>query len=255
MFETYLIHQQGDPETRKRFTFAVSLAVAATLTSGMALFATEKMNISKVSAPKSDFLIFSLDELEPPPPPQPPAAPAAATPEPPDVDDIPTDDVEEQPPDEVPTDLPKRRSTGDVLKNIGGPQGNPLGFGTDPTSTCIVGCGPQIKQKQPSTGKQKPPPEVDFAALTCRVCPDPPQKDLQRTSAALMGKRGLSNRTRFCVESDGRVASVSTRRSSGDGDVDRVIKQTVKGWRFAPMRVDGRARKACSVYTFDIRFE
>lgn len=261
MFDTYLIHQQPDPRLRKRMAFATSLAIATTLMSGAFLWVTEKMQISMVSPPGSDFLIFALEELTAPPPPPPPAAPAGAVEDPPEeVEDEDPDILEdpEQPPDEVPTEIPKtKRSKSDVLKSIGNSQGTGMGIGLGigtGTGTCVVGCG-QVKVKTPTTTTTKPPPEVDFSALTCRVCPDPPQKELARSQAAMMGRPSVSNKTRFCVDASGKVESVSVRRKSGDADVDRIIKQTVRKWRFAPMKVDGRARKACSTAAFDIKFE
>jgi TonB family protein len=78
---------------------------------------------------------------------------------------------------------------------------------------------------------------------------------LQQTASAMLGKRGVDGRTRFCVDANGRVDAVSIVESSGDPEVDRVLAATVRGWRFAPMRVDGRPRKTCSSASFDIHFE
>lgn len=257
MFETYLIEQRVDPQIRRRFTFALGAVVVATVASGALMWAMEKMHVTRVGAPTSDYLVFALDQVEPPPPPAPPAAPSAAPADPPD-EDTPVEDIMEDPvqPTEVPDDIPNpRKSARDVLSQVGGGGDNPFGVpGGDPNSKCVVGCGPVVKVPT-AASEPKAPREVDFSALGCRVCPDPDQKALQHTSAALMGKHGVSNKTRFCVESSGKVSAVTTARGSGDRDVDRIIKETVRAWRFAPMLVDGRARKACSVASFDIRFE
>jgi protein TonB len=259
MFETYLVHQEVDPKIRRRFTFALSAAVVATVASGVMLWTVEKMHISRVGAPTSDFLIFALDEFVPPPQEPPPLLAGGETEDQDDVEEDPPEDILEEPtqPQETPNEIPKAKSSAkDVLARAGAGAGSPFGVpGGDPNSTCIVGCGRGVATPTTDGGDKKPPPEVDFSALTCRVCPDPDQKALQRTGAGLMNRRALSNKTRFCVESDGKVSSVSVRRSSGDKDVDRIIKQTVARWRFAPMMVGGRARKACSTASFDIRFE
>ncbi|RMG99237.1 MAG: TonB family protein [Deltaproteobacteria bacterium] len=86
--------------------------------------------------------------------------------------------------------------------------------------------------------------------------PDPDKKKLQATKAAMFDRRGGVNKTYFCVSEQGKVVDVrTTKKFPGDPQVDKIIRDTVKKWRFRPFLVGGKPRKTCTTYTFEIHFK
>jgi protein TonB len=94
---------------------------------------------------------------------------------------------------------------------------------------------------------------VARSQLECEYCPDPGLDALRATTAGRQ-RRGGQNRTKLCTDDRGHVVSVRTQKSHGDPRVDRVVRDTVRRWRFRPFRVGGKAKPACSTVRFDIQF-
>ncbi|NJK32685.1 MAG: hypothetical protein HC927_09900, partial [Deltaproteobacteria bacterium] len=118
----------------------------------------------------------------------------------------------------------------------------------------VPGGGATIKTA--STGKTasaKKPLSTVMAQAT--YAPDPDQKLLQATKAARFDKRGGTNTTSFCVDASGKTVDVKTvKKFPNDPQVDKIIADTIKKWRFKPFEVGGKAVKTCSERTFKITF-
>ncbi|NJK32726.1 MAG: hypothetical protein HC927_10135 [Deltaproteobacteria bacterium] len=85
--------------------------------------------------------------------------------------------------------------------------------------------------------------------------PDPDAKLLQATKAARFDKRPGKNTTSFCIDTRGKVVDVKTKaKFPGDPQVDRIIADTVRKWRFTPFEVGGKPVKTCTERTFSISF-
>ena len=78
--------------------------------------------------------------------------------------------------------------------------------------------------------------------------------DLLRTLAGQRNQGGTSV-VEFCIDTDGHVEDVRTKRSHGDREVDRVCREALSRWRFSPMAVRGKAQRTCSEMSFVIAFE
>ena len=86
--------------------------------------------------------------------------------------------------------------------------------------------------------------------------PTPNQKDFQQTKAARFDKRDGTNKTSFCVDTNGKVVDVKTKtKFPGDPQVDKIIRDTIKKWRFKPFIVGGKPVKTCTERTFKIKFK
>lgn len=266
MFEAVLHASSPDTQRNQRLMLAASIAVA-TMT---ALFATtwtfDKFGIDRIGGPHSTLEVMQFSLLPTPPPPATPkvpedeaedtraAGPAAAATE-----------VLEESPDEVfarphaPSgEIPSGKATGDgssKIPSIGGPAGvcgkGPIACAPS-TGTCV---GPHCRTSDPGPASL-PPADVEFSALRCLACADPNQDQLRKTVSSLHKRQG-SVTVDFCVAGDGRVERGSLRitRSFGDSGVDNIVRDAVGGWRFAPMKVAGKTRRACSSRRFNIRFD
>lgn len=82
--------------------------------------------------------------------------------------------------------------------------------------------------------------------------PEPDPKLLSTTRAAKK-KRPVSGVVRYCVDARGRTIGLESR-PPGDPQIDRILRDTVAGWRFRPLQVDGKPQTACTTVTFDLRF-
>lgn len=64
------------------------------------------------------------------------------------------------------------------------------------------------------------------------------------------------NTTAFCVDVNGRVTDVRTRERFPDGpEVDEILRDAVKTWRYKPVLIDGQPREICTERRFVIVFE
>jgi len=254
---------QGLDEQRSRRSAASMVAAMAMTACALSTaYLMDAMQVHRVSAPEGlATLEWSLFEAPPPAPPPPKLGGGAAQER---ADDAPPDPEPRKPraaepsPDAVPADprptphgVPNA-AMGHGVPGPGLPNGVPHGVGKVPCPGC-VGDGPV----PPAIGVPKraaAPKPVPLEALACRVCPDPDPKKLARTRPALSGSRGGANVTAFCVDEHGKAFDVRTKKTFGDASVDRIALDTVRRWRFEPMRVGGQTRKVCSSVSFHIEF-
>lgn len=259
MFDTYMDAHALDPHMRRRMTLAMGSAVIASALAVGAYAGAEKLSITRVGAPhvEVDFLIASTVAVPlaaPPPESPPPASTNAATP---DVDPAPTparDAVEDV------LEPPRKSTTPGTAKHEGvGIPGAATGVPMPPGMPCLGGnCSigtttPMVPRVTPTT---TPPPKVKLEVIESRLrfSPDPSRELLLATRAGA-ARRGGTSVVEFCVGADGKLDAIETERSSGDADVDRICRDTLKRWRFSPMLVDGRAKRVCSEVSFVIAFE
>jgi hypothetical protein len=73
------------------------------------------------------------------------------------------------------------------------------------------------------------------------------QTEARRTKTPLIGI------VPFCIGVNGKPTYVETP-STGDAEVDVLLRKAVNSWRFRPFIVHGIARKACSAAEFEISF-
>lgn len=107
-----------------------------------------------------------------------------------------------------------------------------------------------------SVSAKNAPEPLDVVLQRAIYTPDPDPKLLARTKTGMLSRHDGVNRTAFCIDARGKTVSVRTaKRFEGDPQVDEICLDAVKQWRFEPFRIDGRARRVCSVAVFEIRFE
>jgi hypothetical protein len=86
--------------------------------------------------------------------------------------------------------------------------------------------------------------------------PDPDSAKLQQTKAARFDRADGMSAVAFCVEPDGSTAHIHTiQKFPGDPQIDQIIRETVEGWRFKPVIVDGAAVQVCTEKSFMLRFK
>ncbi|EDM74673.1 hypothetical protein PPSIR1_11826, partial [Plesiocystis pacifica SIR-1] len=57
-------------------------------------------------------------------------------------------------------------------------------------------------------------------------------------------------------DTKGKVVDVKTKtKFPGDPQVDKIIRDTIKKWRFKPFVVGGKPVKTCTERTFKIKFK
>lgn len=262
MFDVYVHAHAVDPRARTRMMALVGGAAIVTTTALAGFVTVQKLGIRKVGAPSIEhMLVLPLDvgaaPLTPPPPPPGPSpdrSSASAT----DPETPPDRDVHDDAPLERAKPSPTRDGTHrgpDVGEITGrGPIG-PLHPGTCPVPGACANVPRGTKPTPPLLPSETrvfvPIASMEEAVL---FSPDPSEAALQRTPAG-MAKRGGTSSVAFCIDTDGQISSTRTRRSAGDGDVDRICRETVARWRFRPFRVDGIAHATCSEVTFQIAFE
>jgi TonB family protein len=272
MFEATLYTADLDRSRLQRLTLAAAIAIAATTAGIASMWTLDQLHIDRISGPSQQFELAQLSMLPPPPPVVPPPPPEDDT-----EDQKPADPVSsereqvessdaddsidaEDSPSEIPEPrtiaAPRKQGIPD-LGQSGCPGGVCQGVaktGPDGGSPCL---GPLCGNRSTSpTIESGPPKEVEFSALRCLACADPDRAALRKTTASVQGREGKVT-ARFCVDAGGRVEanSISIERSYGDAAVDRIVRATIKGWRFSPMKVGNQARRACSSVSFNIRFD
>lgn len=265
MFDVYMHAHAIDPRARRKMMAFMSVAVIATTVSLGSALVGERLGIQRVGAPKVEgLLVLPADQVPAPlvsPPPdggKPVDSAAAVTvdPEtPPERDHKPTVERDLAP---IESDHARDDAGSGPGPSVLGPT-NPIGPVCASCLPCAVPgtCArvPPTTAKPPTPAPQKPAFEsIDVVRARAKHAPDPPHDQLARTPAGIAGKSGTS-RVRFCVGTDGKTIDVRTKTSAGDGEVDRICRETVGRWRFEPMRVDDAARVTCSEVTFQIAFE
>lgn len=264
MFDTYMDAHALDPQMRRRMTVAMGAALVASAVAIAGYTGVEKLSITRVGAPQVelDFLMATTvaSPLAAPPPPSPPAvAPAVAAAADADPDPEPPSEPD-APPLEDPLAKPRATSATPGPQGrtgVPGPPGLPPGIGPGGPpcigGACTIGTPTAIPPRTtPPVETAKVP--LDVAQGRLRFSPDPPRDALLATRAGTLGRGGTSV-VEFCVGADGKVDKVSTKRSAGDGDVDRICRDTLRRWRFSPLQVQGRATRMCSEVAFVIAFE
>lgn len=269
-FDTLLGVADALDERRRRLMVSTLMAAVLCMGAGTLAWVGDKLGIAAVTPPKNAYAV-TFEVLTPPPPPPPPKGVASTS-----TDDQPrvVERPEVRPPEPEPALLepilstrpakpsgptgPGPTSTGDK-----GPIGVPWGeVGGDPRSKCLPPClgttpaidRPPVPTPRPSEAPVKAPIKAVMAKAI--YTPDPDAKALSRTPTGLTSRRPGTTTVEFCIDGDGRTYEVRTRsRFSGDPEVDRICRQTVKKWRFHPQRVAGKARSTCSAVVFDIRFD
>jgi TonB family protein len=261
-FEATLPSTAIDRQRIQRLCFATLISVGLTAGGLAGSWALEQLGIERVGGPSSTFELVEFSLLAP--------KPIDPPPPPPDVESVVDDGGEPGPKLET---LEEPASAGieaappsNRIPDIGSPgkTGIPTGIG------CPAGlCGNNQISTIPGTAKgcvgphcsiaerpDPPPAEVAFSALHCVACSDPDRTELRRTASS-MRKRAGSVSLRFCVNERGRVdaSSIDVIKSFGDADVDRIARAAVTGWRFQPMQVAGKPRRACSETEFRITFD
>lgn len=264
MFDVYMHAHAIDPRARKKMMAFMSVAVMATTVSLGSALVGERLGIQRVGAPKVEgILVMPADQL-----------PAALVSPPPDGGNPPETSVAVTDPETPPVSDRKPVVERDLAPiesdqartDVGsGPGPNVIGptppFG--PVCTNCLPCAvpgtcakvPPPTAKPPTTTTQKPGFEsIDVVRARAKHAPDPPHDQLARTPAGIARKSGTS-RVRFCIGTDGKTIDVRTKASAGDGEVDRICRETVARWRFDPMRVEDAARVTCSEVQFQIAFD
>ena len=267
MFDVYIQEQSIDPRLRKRMLGAVSSALTVTACAGMIAWGADKMKVGSVAPPKSNEVVML--SLNPP-------LPKAEVPDRPEQDKAVTPD-----PSAVKKANPRPEQPDDFLETPSKPRRHGSGTGTDDTDGDPSGTGektigvpgsgsqrtlcppgmlcdkaPPPTSTTPPTPKPKPPLHVDLRELRPLFSPNPPQAKLRSTKTGLTTRRAGTVVISFCTDARGTVATAKVkRRFPGDPSVDRIALKTVRGWRFKPFAALGKARKACSEVSFQIRFD
>jgi hypothetical protein len=124
----------------------------------------------------------------------------------------------------------------------------------------------EIADRVQTTTELRPPAEPP----TGTAAPEHPPLDLIRKLAIDEARRHATRRplpatfTRpgtklggmfdICVDRDGVVEWVHTRRSTGHPVVDAIWKSDMRSWLYRPYRVDGQARSFCLLHGFSAVF-
>lgn len=264
MFEATLHAADPDRQRQQRLILAAAIAVSTSSVAFASVWTLERLGIDRVLGPSQQFelLQFSLlpaPQIEPPPPPPPETSARGSASASMSVEET----LEEDPTANEGLTQPQQH------KNpIGDGKGMPTGTGTGCKGPLCTGALNPNVIGQTCTGPacatvtklppaiESAPAEVDFSVLRCLACANPDQAALRKT-VATMRKRSGKVEVKFCVDRTGRVEanSIKVSRSFGVATVDQVTTKAIKGWRFSPMKVNGKPRRACSRTVFNIRFD
>lgn len=112
----------------------------------------------------------------------------------------------------------------------------------------------------PGTGAGVPPMPAETMKPIKEVkangmyTPDPSAASLAGTDAA-RARKPIAGTVAFCVGSEGKTTSVRIARSTSSREVDQVLVDTIRSWRFKPFLVDGKPATTCSQVVFKIAFQ
>jgi len=259
MFDTYMDAHALDPNMRRRMSLALGTAVIASAVALVGYASAERLTIVRVGAPtvELDFLLATsvVTPMSAVPPPAPkqqePAAVAATDHEPPTrpIDDR-SDILDPEPRTSTTSSVPSNAKPGVPGAPTGVP-GPPIGMPC--IGTCTIGTAKPVPPTLPPP-TESPRVPLDVAQGRVIFSPDPPRDQLLATRAGTIHRGGTSV-VEFCVGTNGRVDKATTKRSAGDGDVDRICRDTIKRWRFRALEVQNRPTRMCSEMTFVISFE
>jgi TonB family protein len=120
---------------------------------------------------------------------------------------------------------------------------------------------------EPELGPPMAP--LHFLAAEAIYTPVPHWRDIRRLRLSVLMRRfermypgyrvrkwkGI-NITTFCVNANGRVKDVRTRvKYPGSPELDALLRETIKQWRYKPLILGGQPREFCTQQTFEIVFE
>lgn len=190
-------------------TKAFGLVSAAALTVGMAaLFTTMNMNVEKQKVNTTELVLLA----PPPPPPPPPEEPK------PKVEIVKEVEATPTPPPLVAPDI---EIVPEELPVITAPVADPVPF---PDPIPVAAPPAPVSQTTPK--------------LIAGDKPDYP------SASRRAGEQGTT-KLQVCVNSGGRVTSVSVAGSSGFARLDDAAAKWIRGERFAPGKINGVAQDVC----------
>ncbi len=67
------------------------------------------------------------------------------------------------------------------------------------------------------------------------------------------GQNQVRAAAKICISKAGTIKSVRMIKSSGYDDYDRILQQKIRGWRYSPFKVNGKAAEVCTSVTFIYR--
>jgi len=67
------------------------------------------------------------------------------------------------------------------------------------------------------------------------------------------GETQVRAAAKICISKAGTIKSVRLIKSSGYDDYDRLLQQKIRGWRYSPFKVNGKAAEVCTSVTFIYR--
>lgn len=258
MFDHYLHHQKPDPRRRKILSFALAVATIQTAVALGVIWISGKLAIYSVEPPAMSYVMVQmhLEQAPPPPPPPPPPAGNQADEDdqdPPDEPE-PLEETIESPPDvsdKIPEPATPRGPR--VLRGVA--HGVPHGVGPlSSISSSLHGFGASGLRKPATAPARVKKPLAAVMANKVYQPPAPTQELLQTPSGRIRKQTG-SVIVSFCISDTGKVIEArKTRGFPGDPQVDRIMLQWLKGFRFRPFRVGGKAQKICTEYKMNVRF-
>jgi TonB family protein len=101
---------------------------------------------------------------------------------------------------------------------------------------------PAIQPKEVQVGEM----EIERVRGTYRI---PPDRTVQY-AMYMAHEKEVTAKFKLCVDEEGKPQNISRTRSSGYSAYDQQIELAMRGWRFKPMRANGRPVSACATYTF-----
>jgi TonB family protein len=262
MFEATLAAADPDRPRIERLGLATLLALASTTAVLAGMSTLDRMHIDRITGPASQRFELTQVRLLPPPkvvePPPPRTVPEQSA----GAVAAPRGTTREESLEEDDDDLaPARSSTG--RRGVSAGQGDTdcrgpaCGKLSIPGLTGIGSCvGPHCSNTGQPGLEGPPSAKVEYSAMTCRVCPDPDKTALRKLAGKIRQRSGTVA-VRFCVDTGGLVEarSIQIDSSFDESAIDEITRAAIRRWRFAPMKVNGAPRRACSRVEFDFRFD
>ena len=74
--------------------------------------------------------------------------------------------------------------------------------------------------------------------------------DVTKTEIQRSGKEKLVGSFKLCLSIEGEIANVNQLKSTGFPAYDQKIVREMRGWRYRPYMVNGKAVPVCTAVTF-----
>lgn len=142
----------------------------------------------------------------------------------------------------------------------GSADGVPGGQGDDPNATSnVLGCSGldclpgDAPPPPPKEDPPKPPPLVPEHMLKGHLVAGETQIQAPRAvklAMARAGKRRVIGAVKLCIDRAGAVSSSRLVKSTGYPSYDRALLAGVRGWRYRPYRMGGKAVAVCTAVQF-----